>query len=373
MSWTFEKLFKSSNTVAGTQAMAFDGKYVWVLSGTNAYVYSYWGEESNNEWLDQAYYFDRNTHSLSLVATINLGTSVYYITKWYNKMYISGGTSLFEVDILSRAVVTLPSPPSTINSICAANGKVFACSAFVNSVDQNVLYYFDIATQTWSSDIAIPGKKTTAARGMSDGLDGHLFITSQNDHSIQKFNTITGAFVASYRTNRGPYKLMTGEDKVVYVISDQVTNVQDGMITQFNQSTNVSTNFSGAGGYLYGIGQTDNHIWTIGGTAKLSRILKSDQDYRYYGGTAPGFTITFDDYTSVIPTTTSRGLVTPQLTYERWNGASFDTITVKPYLFFSTADAVYAARLNSMIRVNSMDVLGTAMIASGQQDYYGEN
>ena len=376
MSWTFEQLQKSPNTLpSAPYCMAFDGKYVWVAASTNVYVYAYWGEDGHEEYLGQEYYFDRQQLPLTLVATVAV-SGVYSMVAHNGVMYLnSGGNQLKACDILTRVVTTVPTAPDNITqgTIAVADNKLWIVGVGIDTSDRNVLYYYDLFTGLWSSAIPIPGKRG-GTRYLSDGLDGNVIVTCGNEHSIAKFNASTGAYVGSYRVNRGPYRLHVNQDKVVYIVSAlDTTSVQNGMISTFNQSTNTSTNLASAGGYLYGIGETTNHIWTAGGIAKLARTLKSDQDYRYFNGTAPGYSIVLSDYSSVDPTSTSTCFVTPQFTYEKWNGVSFDTVTVKPYLFYGVATGVVAARLNSMIRVNSADVLGTAMISVDQQDYYGEN
>lgn len=375
MSWTFEQLQKAPNTLAsGPYTMAFDGKYVWVAASTNVYVYAYWGDDGHDEYLGQEYYFSRNQLPLTLKATIATGT-MFKMVRHMNKMYMtSGGNEIKVADTTTLSMIaSLPTAPDNIvaGSLCVANNKLWIVGSNLNSNDQNVMYYYDLLLGTWSTAIAIPGKKG-GTRVIVDGYDGHIFVTQGNEHSIAKFTT-NGTFVASYRVNRGPYYLHANQDKLVYVVSAIDTDIQSGMLSTFNQTTNLPTNLASAGGRVYGFGETTAHLWTSGGTAKLARTLKSDQDYRYFNGTSPGFSIILTDYSSVDPTTTSTCLVTPQFTYEKWNGASFDTITVKPYLFYGTSNSVVAARLNSMVRVNSVDVLGTAMISVDQQDYYGEN
>ena len=376
MSWTFEQYQISPNILPSSPyCMAFDGKYVWVAAGTNVYVYAYWGEDGYEERLGQEYYFDTNMLFSALVATVAVGSVVWSMVAHNGTMYLNvSGNQLKACDILTRVITTVPTAPGNItqNSVIVADNKIWIVGAGTDTSDRNSLYYHDLFTGLWSSAIPIPGKKG-GTRYLANGLDGNVIVTCGNEHSIAKFNASTGAYVGSYRVNRGPYRLHVNQDKVVYIVSAlDTTSVQNGMISTFNQSTNTSTNLASAGGYLYGLGETTDYVWTVGGIALLARTRKSDQDYRYVGGDAPGYTITLPS-AGWNPTTTSTGLVTPQFTYEKWNGASFDTITVKPYLFYGTANRVVTVRLNSMIRVNSADVLGTAMISVDQQDYYGEN
>ena len=102
----------------------------------------------------------------------------------------------------------------------------------------------------------------------------------------------------------------------------------------------------------------------------MGRLRKSDMDFRYVDGTALGYTISFDSFVS--STTFTKGLLTPSFTYERWNGSSFDTVTVRSYVFVATSSAVYAFRATSMVRENSKQVRGTGMISLNDQDYIGE-
>lgn len=383
MSWTFEQLQKSPNVDATElkttpRAMAFDGKYVWVAADTKVHVYAYWGDDGHNEYLDREYYFDRHTLPLTLKTTITTGT-MFKIVYHMNKMYLSGGGSEIKVaDTTSLTLLpSLPSGPGNIlpSSLCVANNKLWVVCSDLDSVDRQSMYYYDFLSGVWSSSIPIPGKKG-GTRVIVDGYDGHIFVTQGNEHAIAKFTT-SGTFVASYRVNRGPYHLHATQDKLLYVVSNVDGDLQGGMMSTFNQSTNLPSNVASAGGSVKGFGETGNYIWMTGGTARLARLRKSDQDYRYFNGSSPGFAIITGDYDVDSPTSASTCLVTPQFTYEKWNGTSFDTITVKPYLFYGVGQqqpyGVVAARLNSMVRVNSVDVLGTAMISVDQQDYYGEN
>ena len=108
----------------------------------------------------------------------------------------------------------------------------------------------------------------------------------------------------------------------------------------------------------------------VGGTPRIGLLNKADKKIKYYQDPAS------EDYVPgaalEIAVTPLHGFVTPPLSFEVWNGSAFVSKTVKPYVFFSTSTALYACRLSSLVRVNSMEVLGTAMIATGAQNYYGD-
>ena len=59
MSWKFERIFDSNGAELSTPSMAtslddafemcYDGRYVWVTTGTGVAIYEFWGAASDNE------------------------------------------------------------------------------------------------------------------------------------------------------------------------------------------------------------------------------------------------------------------------------------------------------------------------------------
>ena len=77
------------------------------------------------------------------------------------------------------------------------------------------------------------------------------------------------------------------------------------------------------------------------------------------------------------------GLVIPRRSYERWNGTGFDTVTIPEHIVVvrtqcvTTPDPAYynilnIVRANALVRNNSTDVRGTALISVGPTDFIGD-
>lgn len=393
--WKFERLLKSpAITGAGVGPLVFDGRDVWTayING-DVSVFSYWDAASGSEYLGPEYYLDNTDPvEMKLVASFNVcknGGEFFGMVKNGSSMYVwevVGGstTHISQWDIATKT--NIPAGDHVVSrivdqvQIACANNKLWFTNFIPDPVtDQQYLFYLDLATNTESTPVVIPGKKQYVLRDLVDGLNNKLYVTSLNEHSVMRFSTIDGSYIDTIRVNRMPYRLHTNQRRSVYVVSDAQTTFGAGMVsvcTQPNSGAETVTSFSCAGGELAHIWDTNftvdddttGHLWFTGKTAVLARLDKASKDIRFTAGTSPGCTIDLP-----ITTTGEGSLVTPPLTMERWNGTSFEPYTVKSYLFFIGADSkIYAARLSAMIRVNMMDVLGTAMIATGPQNYYGD-
>ena len=66
------------------------------------------------------------------------------------------------------------------------------------------------------------------------------------------------------------------------------------------------------------------------------------------------------------------GLLIPSRTYEQWNGAGFDTVTVPDHLVVASAGKIWLVRTSALFRNNTTEVLGTALISIGLQDFIGD-
>jgi hypothetical protein len=373
MGWTFEQLQRNDLTLSGASDICFDGRDVWVANGTQCHVFSYWDENSEYEYLDQNYYFTRNVVDLHLVQSLDTG-AVRKLATWNEKMYLLKDLTIDVWDVPTRAFVeTITLPQGVQPVICAGSNKLWVVTLAVDDVtDQQSLLSYDLISEEWTSRF-IAGRKQFLNRDIVDGLDGFIYVTSFNDHAIVQFSAATGTAISTFRINRHPYKLHVNQNKDVWVISDAGMDPLEGMVSKFNQTTEVSTNFAAAGGRMASFwdDEVQDQLWYIGGVVKLGRLDKTTNDFRFTQGDALGYTISLDDY-GIEPASIEYGIVTPQLTYEKWNGSSFDTVTVRPYLFFIGGNKLHAARLTAMVRVNSIEVLGTAIIATKAQNYYGD-
>lgn len=373
--WLFEQYQTAGQ--GGITALAHDGRDVWAANATQIKVWSYLDEE----YLAIEYQLDNGLFAMKEVATIDHGTAVDVMSYWNGTMLVLSGAEVKAYSTTTYAQVgsTITTPVAMQPNMCVANNKIWFVSLLsdqtsspngVVTSDCQQLYYYDLISQSWSTPVLIPGKKQFITRAIVDGLDGHIYVTALNDHAIVKFTT-TGAYVGTYRINRHPYALHANQNKDVFIVSDAQTDVLKGMVSIFDQATNASTNFAAACGtieYMADVG--DGRLVYVGGTPKMAILNKSDKKIKYVQDP------TSDDFVPgaalQLAVTPLHGLVTPALIIDVWNGSGFDSRTIKPYVFFSTTSALYAARLSSLVRVNSMDVLGTAMIATGAQNYYGD-
>lgn len=375
MSWTFEQLQQASQS--GITALVHDGRNVWASSGATIKVYSY----IDNEHLDETAEFERIVFDLTLVTTITHSATVDAMAVWNGKVYVKNGLEVhaYSPTTFAQVGLTIILPDVMQSVIGVANNRLWFVTYDADATtDRQSLYYYNLLTSTWSTAILIPGKKQYITRSIVDGLDGYLYLTNMNEHAILKFAT-DGTYIAQYRINRHPYALYANQLKGVYIASDPQTDPLLGMVSVFDQSSNTSTNVAAAGGNVVYLCHEEytNKIWYVGGSPKIAQLNRASGDFRYVQDPladdyVPGAAISFDDFPTAINTTFIRGLLTPQLTFDVWSGSAFVSKTVKPYLFFSNSTTLYAARLSSMVRVNSMDVLGTAMVTTGAQNYYGD-
>ena len=392
--WLFEQTLVASQT--GINNIIHDGRDVWVSAGNQIKVYSYIDEE----YLAHEFQFDRGMFELKLVATIDHGTATNAMVSYDDKVYVMSGVELKSYDKTTYTAVgsTIALPVPMQYNMCVANNKIWfvtydsdhgSMPGGVPTSDCQGLYYYDLLTSTWSAPVLIPGKKQFIVRSIVDGYDGHIYITCLNDHAIAKFTT-SGSYVGQYRINRHPYLLHANQYQQVYIASDVQEDPLKGMVSVFNTSTNTFANFAASGGSLLYLADdavvsgdpedpttlrasalTTGKLHYLGGGSAIAQLNKADKHFKFKQDPAsevfvPGAALMFDAGTVL------GGVVTPPLTFEVWNGSSFVTKTVKPYAFVYNATTLYAVRLSSLVRVNSMDVLGTAMIATGAQNYYGD-
>lgn len=408
--WTFERLYKK-DVNGNFRDIMFDGRDVWVATTSALTVLNWWDEDTNGEYLDAAYYFDRHTVDFHVIAEIGLSAELtanalspsLYVTKMVQlndsvHCLMSDSLTITTWSKTSKKITAHTTAPESVNSLAVANGKLWMTSVMPEDAsDQQRLHSYAVATDAWAVTV-IPGRKQIdVPRDMVDGLDGYLYVTAANDHAIHKFNASNGNFVSTHRINRAPYALAVTQDKKVWIASDKQGKANAGMLTSFDQSTNTPTNKSAVGGSIkmMTIDERTNKAWFFGEACSLGRLDLTTGDFRFRptpGNTAvtdawyppsSGFTITLNDWeldcgpmgVGTDPGPIKGGLVTPQINYQRWNGSALEDVTVLPYVMFASQKSgvvsVFAARASAMVRVNKIDVLGTAMVATGAQNYYG--
>lgn len=418
--WTFPQLMYHPGAGINVPgfAFAFDGMYVWAINKPtgNWWIFDYWNEDAEYGYLDSSFQKDRVVHPLFTVATGNfLKQGGYIHDATYDGGYIftleisSNVSYINKFDAASRTYVdTLTSPALTQGRLCVANGKCWVVSAGVDGADRQSLMFVPTTGGSWSS-VPIPGKKQTRTRDIVNGLNGNVVLTCFNEHSICLFDSSTGSLIESIRVNRHPYKLHVNQRRSIYIASDPgqlgYSASGGGMISRLTQPTvgpSVLSNFAGIGGTLTALyddnfinDDTSGYLWYVGGdaTSGMARLNKSTKDFKCVNaGIAIGARMTFDQFGEGISggqTHQSVEVVPPQQPGTWWITDGFMTpaftygsIDVKPHLFFTrnipnvapgqSYMYIYAARLSSLVRVNTVSVRGTAMISNDQQDYYGD-
>lgn len=322
--------------------------------------------------LDISYYFDNQTVALPGINIINTtaGLVIPSMTRWYDSVWglftwPSSTKNILKINISSRAITSIDLPAgltyAQINSnLCAADGKLVLVDKNVNANDQNTFWIYNIGTDTWTSGV-LPGKKQSTPRHIVDGLDGRIYVTGQNDHSIIVIS-YGGTASTMYKVNRHPYKLQVNQNKDLFVIADLSTT--NNTISLFNQSSNTAATFcSGLKSTTVLDDFRTGTMWLGGGGSDTVRLLRSD-----VGAITAGVVST----QGISPIGDTMAL-TDNFTYDYYNPVDNTTtaLTVRPHLFITTATTVTAYRATALKGVNSSQILGTAMIATGAQGYYG--
>ncbi len=311
--------------------------------------------------LDPNYYLDNHVLALPEVIVRAAGSgTITSMTEWAGKVYIVGSANLQEYDGSTKQFLrTLFTATGSKSNICAANGRIWICAdPDSTSSDQDRLLSYELSTAAFTFR-ALPGRKQTTRRFIIDGLDGKLFVTSHNDHSIISYDTATGDYIGKYKINRHPYKLAVNQNKQLYVIADTAT------ISLFDQATlTASTYCDGLGSATIVDDLRTGYIWLGGGTGSvLYRVVKSTT------GAIP----TETTVTQGSDLTTDALVLSNQYTYDKYDPVAGTTVstTIRPHLFIRSGSKVTVCRATALKGVNSSQILGTAMIATGAQGYYG--
>lgn len=152
----------------------------------------------------------------------------------------------------------------------------------------------------------------------------------------------------------------TGKAKTL-LDSAPESNGKEDQFTGEKDETNDKTTFEGV---MEPSGNISNK--NADGSAAspaASKIQKSNLFKVEYGD----WNIEFDDLEY------SKVYVTKPFTYQVFNGANWDTVDVKPYLFALGADKIVTVRLHhEFMKEDYLKLRGTAMVSTGPEDYMGE-
>jgi len=311
--------------------------------------------------LDQAYYFDNQTVRLTSQLFGDVRTGMQNATKLGDIMYVLYTTSpnIVGYNIHTKAQVgafDFPAGFTKGSDLVAANGALWIANAATNANMQNTLLKYDLTASTWSV-FAIPLRHQTDQRMLINGLDGSLWVTCKNNHSIADFDLATNSFLQTYKISRSPATLSVNQNKELFVGCDV-------SVIKWDQAANTPTTFSANLGHTtYLDDLRTGFIWLVGGGQPTYRMIKST-----VGVVAAGVTgAQTDDSIRAV------AVLTNQVTYDKYDPITDTTssITVRPHLFIRTATGVIAYRATALKGVNSSQILGTGMIAIGAQGYYG--
>lgn len=380
--------------------MGFDGRDVWVTTSSAVSVYGYWDESSNYEGIHNEYFpdFYIPEPQLNLEASIDLSAYLSAseilddVVKVYDHMYVAVVipvpdivlpdatisrfklTKLIKVNIATRSFVsvhTIPISNASYN-ITSQNNKVWFTDLAQegnSGSDRQKLYFYDTNLDTFSAGVDIPSKKQFDFRVITNGRDGWVLLGNNNTNSILKFDDTTGTFSAEIIVNRDPSTIYVDGNR------DVIVGSADGMVSVADQTTNTATNLYSTYSQAVGLVDDGTYIWSL--IPSLARTLKSTttDNFRLMVSFFPEFEPTADyalsehKFDSVSFT---QILITTQFDYQWWNGSSFDTRTVRPYIFCLSQTGIQAFRTQALYRTNTINVKGTAMIATGSEAYYGE-
>ena len=385
--WLFDKLFVSDEQTNTINDILFDGAHIAVSTGKKVVFFSYWTEDAEYEDRYNTPDFTPTgnlplpvffTWDLSSVATNNL----FYLAKEGNNLFVTDGSEygvVYRLDLSTRlkgltkttADSTYTLPTSSNARFAAANDKLwFTDLATMDQIDpeRQKLYSYDIFTLTYNSD-DIPTRKQFEPVQIVYGNSTYIWLTNYNNVSVMKYSVLAGAWASTVRTARSIKSIYANQNNQVFVGS------VNGLVQSINQSTDFVTQLLGTsidGVSCDGLVEDGTFVWAVSEDLSLARVNKTTYDARFTNGTA-GYKIGSSSVTYPFAGSARKITITEPITYQYWNGSSFDTRNVRRYVFVVTNNKIYGWRCQAMYRENSYQVRCTAMIATGSEKYYGDD
>lgn len=405
MAWNFDRVFRHTFT-SNTNDILWDTRDVWVTSGKQVFVFGYFDSDTTYEQLypPAGMLLDSSvitsTFELFLIATIDLTSSLpgseiaFALAHNGDSVFVSNGipgvtpyteftsTKLFKINIVSKTLTNTYNLPVTGHSyITAGHDRIwFTDQAAQDQIgtDRQKLYFFDTGSSTFSSGVEIPIRKQFRAYRLANGYNGHILLVNFNNTGIIKFNGDTGSFVTTHLTNRRPSAISVNSGKEVFLPG------MNGMISVFNQTSNTITESNSSGGEANGVVDDGTYVWTVVPdftfiqatvpvTAKgLFRTKKGSTTANLFvmKTGAENFVINNDKW--LTSTDLKHITITQQFTYQFWNGVSFDTRTVKPYIFVLSNTTLHGFRNTSLYRQQFYMNRMAGLVSTGQEAYHGE-
>ena len=436
MSVKFEKMYSTtmpSNRVV--YDMVQNGNLLYVLSfGTTSYIdiIKWYGSDSGDEiiWdnLDITNY-PTNTNKFKLVSSFNLGgygpqkSRWLFINETKTKLYVLGTSlgysSMARINIATDGTVAITLATISITThICnpvVVNDKLYTLR-YSSSASTQYLDITDLISNTLVS-ISFPSQPQMVRSDMLY-YNNIVYMTCWNNMSVLKFNITSNTFVGSIRVNANPYKIkLEPITNKIYVASyggmiswiDPITDVvthahstvqtydnsvtTDGIVTDFALTGNnklwycaideLAVNNPPSTG-LYGdfepvvgdnLGVVTNYTSNAIRSSNSLGVIDMLTNNHHF---VPMFTSQVDkDYYITTPGATDflydKLLITPETNYQYWNGTTFETRIVSPYLFILANTTLYCCRLiNELCTANSVSIYSHCMISSGTFDYIGD-
>jgi len=310
------------------------------------------------------------------------------MTKCLNRVYVATIDSLYQFDCATRKLVAIA--PLSINdapgsNLCSAGGRVWFAGTKWYGPEQQILYYITatpMGSYVWNTleSVFIPGRHQILPRTIIDGLAGNLLITNMNNHGIISVPINNPSGAVSYTINRHPYSLSVNQNKKVYVMSDKQPYYTKGMISEFDQSTGVSTPLCSGGDATAVLDDLrTGYLWIVGGDTGMAMRINPIDQIALVAATEPPADPPEDPPADPLPPALDvlkgkLAVLTSTVTIDYYNkstGATYPA-TIRSYMYLASGSNLVAYRLTDLVRVNSCEVRGTAMISTGDQDYFGD-
>lgn len=305
-----------------------------------------------------------------------------------------------------------------------------------NPNDRQKLFIMQRQTNrvVWAS-VEIPTRKQLARAMIASGNNGYVYVTNFNNVSIAKFNAQTFTFDKLIRTNAFPQQIAVSSNRDIFVASygGMLTRV-DGLTDEvFNAHSTIATATSLAPMSTDYVWFTANKSEHAGEEMKfddatiIGRVNRNDNSVRFSGKSkkkideVPPFTGDKDAFKDVsyvsensdsgssVGNTSSdnpngtpkpgdaikssityevkahdwniktldigfmRCLVTIPFQYKKFNGTTWDTIDVKPFLVMIGDGKIKIVKLyREFYKEDKIEIYGQGMISTGSEDYMGE-
>lgn len=383
MSWNFHRL--QQYELANVDYMCFSGSYMLCLAGNEVHVVDYWIEPTDSGYSYEYVEYDdleigeSANRDMYLQNIITLPSNAMFLVKAHDHFYTvtSSLDKIYKFDLTGTVTtINLPLDVKVGSNLYYARDKLWfvqrAYEVLENQTpsDRQKLYWYDLNTLSFSS-VEIPDKKQFSYRSIAYPFNDEIYVSNYQNTRVHRFNVDTGAYIGYTTVNNRSYKVFATTDRDLYVCST------GGMISHLDSSTHTvthhssSVNGSSSPISIDHIEEVDGEFWYVGNDTSLNVMNTTTKDLKLTSSGADyGIETTkFDDgvFNALATTWT--------FDYQRWNGSSFDTITVPPYVFVTTDSFVYAIALRNLrtfYKQYYTQLKTVSMISTGAEDYTGD-